>query len=345
MYEIRNTEQNNKTASDYETKALLYMLAIDKRSDDISIFFIDCFNDVTGADLSCEMLWDVQSKGVKSLRPKTLGEAMITLFLNYSSDLLICKSLLFIPRLKDGYLVDENALQFHINNFQEKKRDKVKEGLVCEHLRRLDVEKLPSGVDQEIDQFLSDVLFVTACPDEANYVRDIVEFKDKDIKHPEFYKSIFREIRDRQTALKNINVEGVKYKHPSDLLEYDKHLKKNDITILIVNRLIGIELFDDSQIPISYSEELDGVDSDERKDIVQHNNECLAKTLFNKNNKLEFWFLLEKIVMLIKDHPASKPRMLYENLPRSMLAPVHTLDESSVIYFISLVKDGFNDAN
>lgn len=345
MYKIKNSEQNNQTASDYETKALLHLLAVDKVNDEISILFVDCFNDLTGADESCDTLWDIQSKGVKSLRPLTVGEALVTLFLNYSSDLKISKSWLFIPKLRSGYLNDETFAQFDISNFKKDQQGKVKNGLVREYLRREGLEQITSAINKEIDQFLLDVLFVVAMPEKERYVREIVEFKDKDIYSSDLYKEVFKEIRDKQTALKNINVEGVEYEHPSDILRYKKHFEKKEIATLMISRLVGVELFGNRSVPISYSYELDGLQEEDRRDLVQHNNTALAKTLFNKNNKVRFWVLLEQIILLLKKHPRSTSRELYSQLSRAMLGSVNTLDESSVIYFISLIKDGISNEN
>jgi hypothetical protein len=69
MYKIQYTERNNKKANDYETRSLLYLLAMHEDSDDISLFFVDCVNDLTGSNDDCSKLWDTQAKGVSSLNP------------------------------------------------------------------------------------------------------------------------------------------------------------------------------------------------------------------------------------------------------------------------------------
>jgi len=345
MYEIRNTERNNQTASEYETKALLHVLVTDKANDDLALFFVDCFNDVTGASNTCDTLWDVQSKGVKSLRPRTIGEALITLLLNYQSELTFCQSLLFIPKLNDGYLINEDVYQFDINNFNNERRNVLKQGLVDEYLRRKQLEKLPLSVEAKIDEFLLEVLFVVALPEGGDYVRDIVEFRDKELKSPDLYREIFKEIRDKQTVLKNINIEGARCEHASEILEYEKHIKKDDISILVVSRLIGIDLFDHRRIPIGYINELRGLDEDEHRDVLQHNNACLAKALFNKNNKQAFWRLLERIIVHVKGNPEASSREVFDRLPRHFITQVDPIDETSTVFFISLIKEGLNNEN
>ena len=107
MYQFTTTERNNEKASEYETKAMLYLFGCRQDSRDMDVFIIDCFNDVSGANRDVNRLWDVQSKGVKSLNPKKIGEALVTLFQNYCSDIEFEHYILFIPKLKEMYLNDE----------------------------------------------------------------------------------------------------------------------------------------------------------------------------------------------------------------------------------------------
>jgi hypothetical protein len=345
MHIIRNSERNNQVASEYETKALLHLLAIDKAKDEISILFIDCFNDLTGTNQACVDLRDVQSKGVLSLRPKTIGKSLITLFQNYYSDLTITESILFIPKLKNGYLQDEDLQEFGIENIHPGKRSKVKEGLIEEYLRREHKKTLDSKTESKINSFLEKVKVVVANPSNWAYVKNISEFQDKSIYSEALYSAIFREIRDKQTAKKNINIEGFRYNTPADILEHKKHFEKQEITTLMISRFVGMELFKNTSIPNSYFDELAGLTKDDRADLIQNNNECIARTLFNKNNKIGFWRLLEAIILTLRKQDGLSPRQIYQRLPDSILYDVRTLDESSVIFFIALIMDGINDEN
>lgn len=129
MYQFTTTERNNEKASEYETKAMLYLFGCRQDSRDMDVFIIDCFNDVSGANRDVNRLWDVQSKGVKSLNPKKIGEALVTLFQNYCSDIEFEHYILFIPKLKEMYLNDEDRTYFQIDNFKLQYIDKIKQGL------------------------------------------------------------------------------------------------------------------------------------------------------------------------------------------------------------------------
>ena len=83
MYKFKTSEQNNDKATEFETKSLLYLLTKIKGHSGISLFIIDCFNDVTGVSENYSDSWDIQSKNVASLTPRTVGKALYTLFANY----------------------------------------------------------------------------------------------------------------------------------------------------------------------------------------------------------------------------------------------------------------------
>ena len=173
MYQFMTTERNNEKASEYETKAMLYLFGCRQDSRDMDVFIIDCFNDVSGANSDVNRLWDVQSKGVKSLNPKKIGEALVTLFQNYISDIEFEHYILFMPKLKEMYLNDEDRTYFQIDNFKSQYIDKVKQGLKSEYERRNNLE--PQETD--LDNFLQMVEFVIAEEQKQGYLRSRLRYK------------------------------------------------------------------------------------------------------------------------------------------------------------------------
>ena len=59
MYKFKTSEQNNDKATEFETKSLLYLLTKIKGHSGISLFIIDCFNDVTGVAEDYSDSWDM----------------------------------------------------------------------------------------------------------------------------------------------------------------------------------------------------------------------------------------------------------------------------------------------
>ncbi len=97
-YILKNTEINNKKASEFETKSLLYLIGFRKDSSEVSLISIDCINDVTGVNENFDKLWDVQAKNHSTISPKRLGKFLFTLFDNHISDINFYEYILFVPR-------------------------------------------------------------------------------------------------------------------------------------------------------------------------------------------------------------------------------------------------------
>ena len=102
-------------------------------------------------------------------------------------------------------------------------------------------------------EFLDKVDFAICLKDKAVNVKSLVEFKNKELRPNELFENIFNEIRDRQSALKNLNLENTQLANPSDILEFKKYISKDQVITLVINRLVGIELFDNLSIPIYFS--------------------------------------------------------------------------------------------
>jgi hypothetical protein len=343
MYKIQYTERNNKKANEYETRSLLYLLSMRDDSDEISLFFVDCINDLTGSNDDCTKLWDTQAKGVSSLNPTKIGVALITLFENYISELEFTNHILLIPKLNEGYLKNENLLSFTFENFIEAKKAFVINGIKDEYKKR-NGNSISQQIIEKVEKFIMKVTFVVGVEKE-NYIKEIAHFKNKDSHSTAFYQKIFDEIRDKQSALKNICIEGIEISHPLELLSLNKFLRGNEIKLMVLNRFVGTELFKGSAIPNSYFDEVKTLDNQDRLDLIQDNNSKISRTFFNKNNKKYFWLLLENIMLTIAKNKTSESRTIYEKLDVNLINANYTMDEQSTIFFISLIKDGINDAN
>ena len=95
--------------------------------------------------------------------------------------------------------------------------------------------------------------------------------------------------------VKNIGVEGKVIKSLSDVKDLNKFMTTEKINVLMINRVIGVELFTPGVIPLEYYDELKKLEQEERDNLIQENNARISRTIFNKNNKVAFWRLLEEI--------------------------------------------------
>lgn len=337
MYEFKTTEQNNTKANDYETKALLYLLSYRKDSKSIQTFAVDCFNDITGCNRQYSMLWDVQSKNEQSLTPRKIGKYLITLFLNFQHDFPFEHFIFFMPKLKEGYLQNENLKTFDLSNFKEKQSSKIKEGLIAEYQRR----QKQSPDETQIDSFLPQVLFVLGEDSKIDYVKKITNFKTQIIQD-KFFEAIFNEIRDKQTAFKNISIHNSRIENASEVVATNKLFKRTDFDTLIINRFIGFDLFKNlNNIPLSFRDSIRDFELEECKDIIQNIHSEIARVLFDKNNKRLFWLFFEELIITVKNNINSSPTDIRQVFLTNDVNVPSEFTELTVVYLIALIKDGW----
>lgn len=340
MYKIKTSERNNDKATEFETKSLLYLLTKIKGHRDIDLFVIDCFNDVTGISENYQDSWDIQSKNVASLTPRKVGTALYTLFANYVSDLSFGHYILYLPKLKDSYLIDTSLEIFDIKNFQPGKFADVKDGLKKEIERRDDNDVNSSSNHVQIDAFLSDVIFISDQYSKSDYIKSIVKFKNLSRLNDEFLIRIFEEIRARQAAKKIRNVNGIELNSIQEAESLQKNIYRKEIELLIVNRIIGNDLFDSKGVPLYFIREVSEMDEEDIADLIQDCRAKISRTLFNKHNKKAFWCLLEEIISVIEVDNKLGIRSILSQLSTKTMAKVFTMDEGALLYLIALVKEG-----
>lgn len=340
MYTFKNTEINNKKASDFETKSLLYLLGMRSDSEEIEIITVDCFNDVTGANTDFSKLWDVQSKNHGSLPPSKIGESLSTLYDNYISSINFNEYVLFIPKLNREYLVDSSLNIYSYENINEKQ----KKGIEKKLKEKINGDKSGNTPPLFLD-FLSKLCFVEDNKRVSTYIKKISRFKNKKSIPEEIYDRIFVEIRNAQASLKNSYIENKKINHPSEVLKFNRHITKTEINTLLINRLVGIDVFSFPGIPLSFFDVLIGKDEEERKDLLQECNENLSRAFFDKNGCREFWKVTEKLMNIIKEKPDDSVFDVYSNLTLVVNVKTEYLTKETLLYMISLVKAGLTNAD
>ncbi|CAA0079574.1 Uncharacterised protein [BD1-7 clade bacterium] len=337
MYVFRNTERTNQKASEYETKSLLYLIGQSRSRNEISLAAIDCFNDVTGIDEDGKKLWDVQSKGEAKLTPRKIGKYLVTLFDNYQSNLCFFEYIFFMPRLNGRYLEAHDKHTYKVSAFKKDQAVKVHEGLVTELERQG-----KSYSDHEVDNFLGIVILVEDRKNTATYVKDIVRFRHQGDKDKKFYEEIFREIRNLQSAKKNSLVEGMTVVEPLDVLEFDRHIQVGDLKMLVINRFVGVDLFDQKMMPPSFLEVIkdQSYDLQDLQDIILESKSQIGKAFFDKNQKKEFWNIFEHIISCLRSNPDIPLPKIIETLSINILHRLSHLDEKGILFLSAMIKDG-----
>ena len=339
MYTFRNTERNNKKASEFETKSLLYLFSMIDDSEEIETVAVDCFNDVTGGCSGFNKLWDVQSKNHSTLNPAKIGKSLLTLYNNHLSDIEFYKLILFTPKLKRDYLVNANLTTYNFSNFKDKIGVSIRKKLTEEINGDKSVVKPPS-----IDDFLNLVFFVEDELECIEYIRKLSKFKNHTSVPSILYESMFTEIRDKQSALKNSYVENETVNFSYEVLDFNRHINKLDLHTLIISRLVGIDVFKNRMIPIPFSPIISGLGQENIKDIILECNSNLSRCFFDKNGSADFWSVSEFIVSQVncKNYDLEN---IYSNLTRSIKFKDIYLNAVTVKYLISLIITGLNNDN
>lgn len=345
MYKFKTSERNNDKATEFETKSLLYLLTKIKGHHDISLFIIDCFNDVTGVSEDYSDSWDIQSKNVASLTPRTVGKALYTLFANYVSGISFGHFILYLPQLKECHVENTSVEIFDINNFKKTKLSNVKEGLIDEINHRNDPDINTLTTISKVDQFLCDVIFIFDKYNKSDYIKSIIKFKNVSKLNDEFLTQIFDEIRMKQATKKIRNVYGEEVASIQEAEKFEKNIYRKDIELLVVNRVIGNELFSPRGIPLYFIQEIQGMDEEDIDDLIQECQAQISRTLFNKNNKSACWILLEEIMTTLEKDSKAGIRVVLGKLSSRTKKRLFTLDETALLYLIALVKEGLKDEN
>lgn len=345
MYKFKTSEQNNEKATEFETKSLLYLLTKIKGHSKVDLFIIDCFNDVTGASEHYTDSWDVQSKNVASLTPRTVGKALYTLFANYVSDICFGHYILYLPQLKEAYINDIALESCDISNFKSTKVSAIKEGLIQEIERRNDPEIINTKYSKDVDEFLPKVIFVFDHYGKSDYIKSIIEFKNLNRLDESFLVRIFDEIRTQQASKKIKCVFGEEVTSIQEAEKFGKNISRKDIELLVINRVIGNDLFSSKGIPLYFVSELAGMDEEDIADLIQDCQAQISRTLFNKHNKKAFWLLLEEIIVSIEKNRRRKIRDILTSLNKNTTSQLFTMNQSAILYLIALIKEGLENEN
>lgn len=339
-YTFKNTEINNEKASDFETKSLLYLIGKRKDRKEIEFIAFDCFNDVSGINKSTDKVWDVQAKNEQSLNPKKIGKYFFTLFDNFISTLNFTELIFFTPILKPDYKKNDKLLIYKAENFEDKTLERIKNGLK-EEIKR--VKGCSINYDKEQKEFLKRVLIVEDNQSGAEYIKSVTKFKKADIKDESFYKSVFQDLRNIQTSKKNSYIENAVISQIKEVLDFKRHLSTKDIETLIISRIIGVEVFDYKSIPLYFSPLLEGLDVDDKKDILQDCNSNLSRAFFNKNSNYIFWKTCEKIIAIIESQNLNNVDVIFDFGFPNYAPNISYLDEITIKYLISIIIEGNDD--
>ena len=338
-YTVRSSERTRSSGAEYETKALLYLMNFRPYSDDIFYFVVDFFNDLTGMDRFSEKLWDVLSKGAKNNSPSAIGKELVTLYKNFLSDIEFNEYILFVGGVSSTVRRNETLDVFGISNIKDTALLKLRQGLKDEATAKSYIDN-KDITDDKIDDFLAKVLFVIDDKPPSEYVKAIIKDHPAIIPEEKILDAIFNEIRNAQSILKNTLIEGVVIQTTDEVLRYGRHLKNNEIKLMVLNRIINRNPVERNCIPPSFNPIYSKWHCSNQREMLDQCVQTLCRALFNKNAASAFWCLFENVYSLIIANPKYTVREIYQSLDAQTRDAQPDFDVISLQYFISLVKDG-----
>lgn len=129
------------------------------------------------------------------------------------------------------------------------------------------------------------------------------------------------------------------------MLRFKRHITKLQINTLLINRLIGVDIFSFPGIPIPFLPFTYGLDEEEIKDLLQDCNENLSRAFFDKNGCKDFWKISEKIISLLSSDLKKSVNDTYDELTSQHIIDTLYLTPTTIQYMISLIKTGLQNDN
>lgn len=342
-YTVQSSEKLRKTGADGETKALLYLMNLRSDSNEIHYFIVDFFNDITGMDRFSTKLWDVQSKSGKNNTPKLIGRELVTLFKNYLSELEFSYYILFLGGVSVSFRNDNTLTSFDISNVTSTSLNRLKDGLMEEALSKEYIED-KYITEQNISDFLENVIFVIDDKAPSDYVKAIIQDHPQIIPEKKILDAIFNELRNEQASKKNSLVEGITIQTTDEALNHCRHLTNNEIRLFVLQRIINRNPIEKG-VPQSFVPIYSMWAPEQQRDMIDECKQALCRALFNKNAAHEFWVLFEAIYNIIISNPQYTVQEIYTAIDNNTKEASPDFDVLSLKYFISVVKDGVQDDN
>lgn len=338
-YVISSSEKTRHSASEHETKALLFLMNYMEYSSEVYYYIIDVFNDLTGMDRYGEKLWDVQSKASKSNGPKTIGRELVTLYKNYISEFSFDDFILFVGGVTNSFRKDSSINIFRKDNINDKALGSLRKGLIEEALTREYIDN-SMVTEDNIELFLDDVLFVVDSQEASVYIKEILKNHENIIPSENVLVSIFNEIRDVQSQKKNTsNIEGYTLTAPDDAVNLHRHLRAGEIKLLCLQRIINRNPMDDG-VPLPFVPIYNRFPKGKEADMLLDCKLSLARALFNNNLSDQYWALFEETYLNIVSKPNADVDLIYKEIKSETKNNCPDLDVLSLKYFIAVIKEG-----
>lgn len=339
-YTVCSSERLRKPAADAETKAMLYLMNFREDSSEMNYFIVDFFNDITGMDRMARKLWDVQSKATKTASAKVIGRELVTLFKNFLSDFSFVDYVIFMGGVPDTFRKDSSLNVFNISNIKEKALSSVREGLIDECKKKEYINNL-AITDVNIDKFLKEIWFIIDDKEPQEYIKQIIKDHPSIIPSDSKLIGIFNEIRNKQSELKNTNVEGITIDRIDEVLSYGRELKTQEIRLLVLQRILNADPLSKG-VPVPFMTIYLKYPEERRERLLDDCQSAMCRALFNNSLAQAYWTLFDYVYTAIIQNPNKNIDDIFYSIPDDVVDVCTDFDASSLKYFIAKIKEGIS---
>lgn len=337
-YTVCSSERLRKSGADAETKAMLYLMNFREDSSEMNYFIVDFFNDITGMDRMARKLWDVQSKATKTASAKGIGRELVTLFKNFLSDFSFVDYVIFMGGVPETFRKDSSLNVFNISNIKEKALLSVREGLIdeCEKKEYINNSAI---TDVNIDKFLKEIWFIVDDKKPQEYIKQIIKDHPSIIPSDSKLIGIFNEIRNKQSELKNTNVEGITIDRIDEVLSYGRELKTQEIRLLVLQRILNADPLSKG-IPVPFMAVYLKYPEERRERLLIDCQSAMCRALFNNSLAQAYWTLFDYVYTAIIQNPDKNIDNIFDSIPDDIVNACIDFDAFSLKYFIAKIKEG-----
>lgn len=339
-YTVCSSERLRKTAADAETKAMLYLMNFREDSSEMNYFIVDFFNDITGMDRMARKLWDVQSKATKTASAKVIGRELVTLFKNFLSDFSFVDYVIFMGGVPDTFRKDSSLNVFNISNIKEKALISLREGLIDECKKKEYINNL-AITDVNIDKFLKEIWFIIDDKEPQEYIKQIIKDHPSIIPSDSKLIGIFNEIRNKQSELKNTNVEGITIDRIDEVLSYGRELKTQEIRLLVLQRILNADPLSKG-VPVPFMTIYLRYPEERRERLLDDCQSAMCRALFNNSLAQAYWTLFDYVYTAIIQKPNKNIDDIFYSIPDDVVNACTDFDAFSLKYFIAKIKEGIS---
>ena len=171
------------------------------------------------------------------------------------------------------------------------------------------------------------------------YIKEIIKNHPSIIPPDSELISIFNEIRNKQSELKNTNVEGVTIERIDEVLSYGRELKTHEIRLLVLQRILNTDPLSKG-IPEPFMEVYLKYPEERRKMLLEQCQSAMCRALFNNSLAQAYWALFDSVYTSIIHNPDKNIDYIVDSIPDEVLDACTDFDAFSLKYFIAKIKEG-----